>query len=250
MLDASFGAWRSESMSESSRTRHSFGSSHHPYRRHTLTKFDHYLFQFGGLFIFAITIILAIFVSPYLWLLLIVLIPYYASWFALIEKEHRLAFMEESVDEMNRARGGIGNIPSRRKPTYATEEITTAVTSITTPPPSPADESSNQPISLLRSKSLPIKTQIMAQAQATPQEKEVKTRNNKKSSLSSLVPPPLPQRQPSTTPVKTMTVSRIERTSPSSATLASPSETTSSPRTTSTLPPPSSPPPDDDVSIV
>jgi hypothetical protein len=63
--------------------RHS--GSRRPHRP-PLTLCEHAAFQVGGVLLIALAVLLGVFVTPELYILLLLIIPYYGFWFALLEK--------------------------------------------------------------------------------------------------------------------------------------------------------------------
>ena len=63
-----------------------------------MTRLDHALFFFGGCLILGLAIVLGIIVSPFCWLLLLLILPYAGMYFSLLEKEQqRMKAYSESI---------------------------------------------------------------------------------------------------------------------------------------------------------
>ena len=93
MLDAPAGL----PYSHESASRHHYGSSRRAFRPMAMTRLDHALFFFGGCLILGLAIVLGIIVSPFCWLLLLLILPYAGMYFSLLEKEQRMKAYSESI---------------------------------------------------------------------------------------------------------------------------------------------------------
>jgi len=66
-------------------TRNRWGESQRLHRP-TLSLWEHALFQLGGVVLILVAVLLGVFVTDHFFLLLLLVIPYYGFWFALLEK--------------------------------------------------------------------------------------------------------------------------------------------------------------------